>query len=242
MKKIFSFLLCGAMLFGFIACESNEPTNSTSDAQTIPEGSPKEAVDLGLSVKWASCNVGATNPSETGGYFAWGETSTKNDYSWSTYALGNPQNPANEYDYDDSKLIKYNETDKKTILDLVDDAANANWGGEWRMPTKAEFAELRSECIWEWLQIFDTNGKIVRGYLITGNTGNSIFLPAVSCYEGIDLTGVGLYGYYWSSELYSSEKYGIDPLNPYYLYFDLGYLSLSSNGRCYGRSVRPVCQ
>ena len=109
-----------------------------ASAQTAP--ADVQAVDLGLpsGLKWASCNVGATTPEGYGDYFAWGETATKKDYSWATYKHANG---------DKNKLTKYctdasygNDgfTDDKTTLDPEDDAATANWGKEWRMPTDAE--------------------------------------------------------------------------------------------------------
>ena len=95
-------------------------------------------VDLGLSVKWATCNVGATNPEDYGDYFAWGETSPKDKYDTETYKW---------YDNIDESLTKYNSeiygiVDNKYLLDVTDDAAYINWGSAWRMPTRAEIEEL----------------------------------------------------------------------------------------------------
>ena len=97
-----------------------------------------------MSVKWATCNVGATKPEEYGDYFAWGETDPKSTYDWSTYKYCNGSS---------STLTKYNTdnsqgtVDNKTTLDLSDDAARANWGDSWRMPTDAELTELRSNVL-----------------------------------------------------------------------------------------------
>ena len=138
-----------------------------------------EAVDLGLSVKWANVNVGAISPEDYGDYFAWGETELKTDYSWSTYKfeLGTDENgPFSKYVTNSS----YGTVDNKTVLDPEDDAAHVNWGGSWRMPTDAEWTELRTKCTWTWT-------SEVNGMLVTGPNGKSIFLPAAGDY------GSGLY-------------------------------------------------
>jgi hypothetical protein len=129
-----------------------------------------EYVDLGLSVKWATCNVGATKPEEYGDYFAWGETTPKDAYDWSTYKWCNG-GPSTQTKYCTNS--SYGTVDNKTTLDLSDDAACANWGGSWRMPTRAEQDELRNNCTWTW-----TTQNGVNGYKVTGTNGNSIFLPA----------------------------------------------------------------
>ena len=110
-----------------------------------------EYVDLGLSVKWATCNVGATTPEGYGDYFAWGETQPKTTYNWSTYKYCNGSYyTLTKYCVDYS----YGTVDNKTTLELTDDAARVNWGGKWRMPTKAEYNELKnsSNCTWTWTQ------------------------------------------------------------------------------------------
>ena len=121
-------------------------------------------VDLGLSVKWATFNVGATSPEEYGDYFAWGETEPKETYSWATYKW---------CDGTDANITKYNTIDGKTILEPTDDAAQVHRGDKWRMPTKAECQELIDSCTWEW-----TTSNNISGYRVTGPNGNSIFLPA----------------------------------------------------------------
>ncbi len=160
-----------------------------------------EYVDLGLpsGTLWATFNVHAASPEEAGGYFAWGETETKEYYDWSNegdYKWGT-------YDWDDDTnygMTKYNTIDGKTVLDAEDDAATANWGGDWRMPTSAEQTELDTACTWTWTD--DYSGTGIRGYIVSskaeGNT-NSIFLPAAGYYYWEYLSGVGKYGCYWSS-------------------------------------------
>lgn len=186
----------------------------------IPVG---EAVDLGLSVKWASFNVGATSPEDYGWYFAWGETEPKSTYSLSTYFDSVNGNSSN--------FTKY-ATNKKTQLDPEDDAAHVNWGGDWRMPTKTEQDELRTNCTWTWIT---QNG--VNGYKVTSKVnGNSIFLPAAGYRDDSSLNLAGSEGDYWSSSLYSS-----DSGYAYGLYFGSSSVDWGSSGRSYGHSVRAVC-
>ncbi len=191
-----------------------------------------EYVDLGLSVKWATCNVGANSPEEYGDYFAWGETEPKSTYDWSTYKWCNGSyNTQTKYNTNSS----YGTVDNKTTLDLSDDAARANWGGSWRMPTKAEQDELRTECTWTW-----TTENGVNGYRVTSNkagyTDKSIFLPAADYRSGSSLSNAGSYGYYGSSSLNTD-----DPNGAYVLYFRSGYVYWYNRNRYYGHSVRPVC-
>lgn len=144
-----------------------------------------QAVDLGLpsGIRWASCNIGATTPEGYGYYFAWGETDSKKDYSWATYKYANV---GEFYHY---KFTKYctdassgdnGFIDNKTVLEPEDDAATANWGDVWRMPTDAEWTELREQCTWTWTA---QNG--MNGYQVASKTnGNSIFLPAAGFRDG----------------------------------------------------------
>ena len=186
-----------------------------------------EYVDLGLSVKWATCNVGATKPEEVGYFFSWGEIKPKAKYNWSTY-----QWCEGTYQTQTKYCTKsyHGTVDNKTILELFDDAAYANWGGNWRMPTKAELGELRAQCTWTWEQ---KNG--VNGYTVTGPNGNSIFLPAAGCRSGSDLFDAGSDGDYWSSSLSTYESF-----NAYSLGFDSGDVYSYDSGRFDGQSVRPV--
>ncbi len=187
-------------------------------------------VDLGLSVKWATMNVGASSPEDYGDYFAWGETTTKSTYNWSTYKWCNGSS---------STLTKYNTSsgygtvDNKTTLELSDDAAHVNWGGSWRMPTDAEWTELRNNCTWTW-----TTQNGVNGYKVTSKSnGNSIFLPAAGSRYDSSLNGAGSYGSYWSSSLDTDG-----PSDAWGVYFGSGYVYRGSyGGRDFGQSVRPVC-
>ncbi len=190
-----------------------------------------EYVDLGLSVKWATCNVGATIPEGYGDYFAWGETEPKDYYDFRTYKYCN----GDEYSMTKYCVDSYYGTvDNKTTLELTDDAARVNWGGNWRMPTRAEQDELRStsNCTWT---ITTQNG--VKGYKVTSKkNGNSIFLPVAGSCDDDYLDYTGSTGYYWSSSLSTG-----DPIYAYYLRFSSSYVDWGYNTRYYGRSVRPVC-
>ena len=189
-------------------------------------------VDLGLSVKWATTNVGASKAEDYGSYFAWGETTTKDTYNLSSYKYCNSSSTSwTKYNTSSS----YGTVDNKTQLELSDDAAHANWGGSWRMPTTAEQDELRSNCTWTW-----TTQNGVNGYKVTSNkNGNSIFLPAAGCRSDRSLYGVGGSGYYWSSSLYTG--YADYPDTAYYLGFVSDCVDWYYDDRYYGRSVRPVC-
>ena len=195
-------------------------------AKEVKEPFVPTYVDLGLSVKWATCNVGATKPEEYGDYFAWGETSPKTNYAddWSNY-----------FDTNDggSNFIKYYNNGGKTTLDLADDAAAANWKGNWRMPTKAELEELRNNCTWTW-----TTLNSISGYEVKGPNNNSIFLPVSGWRSNSVLYADGDRGYYWSSSLYEYS----DSNSAYDLYFSSSEKDCIRNHRCDGLPVRPVCK
>ena len=167
------------------------------------------AIDLGLSVKWATMNVGAESPEDYGNYYAWGEIETKSTYS-------------------QSKSVTYGVQMNDISGNAEYDAATANWGDSWRMPTYDECTELISDCTWTW-----TTQNSVKGYLVTGTNGNSIFLPAAGFYTGSSHKQGGYYGRYWSSTPNSSYY-------AYYILFESGILYMNDWYRYYGRSVRPV--
>ena len=203
-------------------------TPEVPDVPVIPDTPTVgiEAVDLGLSVKWASCNVGAERPEEYGDYFAWGETSPKEEYSLETYQYVKITEDA----WGDT--TEYEWTNLGDISGTQYDAASVNWGGAWRMPTKAEQDELLSNCTWEKSMYND-----VKGYLVTGPNGNSIFLPAAGSRYGTSSDDVGSDGYYWSSTP-DGDYDGF----AYCLYFGSGDYGWGWNGRLYGQSVRPVLE
>ena len=189
----------------------------------------RKCVDLGLSVKWATCNIGASSPNDYGDYFAWGETEIKNDYSWSTYKWSNgSEQELIKYCFrNDHGTIDYNRT-----LRMEDDVANVKWGDNWRMPTSDELKELRNNCTWEWVYV---NG--VNGYLITGPNGNYIFLPAANSRQEQKRMYSSGSGAYWSSELnfYDDNEADI-------LWFCDDTYKWSTNERCYGHTIRPVTE
>ncbi len=182
-------------------------------------GGNSDYVDLGLSVKWATRNVGAAGPEGIGGYYSWGETETKR--SPLTYKFSDGQ----------GGLTKYDGTDGKSVLDPEYDVAHVKWGGTWRMPTSDEISELIENCTWTWASV---NGEI--GFLITSNkpgyTDRSIFLPYY--YAGSS----GEVGY-WSGS-FNADSNDIDCTASLWICFD-GYMR---SGYCYRggqQPVRPVC-
>ena len=196
-----------------------------------------QAVDLGLpsGIRWASCNVGATTPEGYGYYFAWGETESKKDYSWETYKY------ANVGEFYHHKFTKYctdassgdnGFIDNKTVLEPEDDAATANWGDVWRMPTDAEWTELREQCTWTWTA---QNG--VNGYQVASKTnGNSIFLPAAGFRDGNAAPYVaGRRGYYGSSSLLENSSDDV-----WIVTFNHEKVERDNDKRNKGLSVRPV--
>ena len=184
---------------------------------------PGDAVDLGLSVKWASHNIGAATPEGYGNYYAWGETATKSDYSSSTYKWWNVSY---------SSLQSQGVIDSNGNLTATYDAATQNWGGRWRMPTKSEMNELITKCTWAWTTYNGVNGRKV-----VGPNGNSIFLPAAGYRGGSDLGNAGSYGNFWSSTASDFINYS------FYLYFNSGgYYLYDGFDRYNGFTVRPVSE
>ena len=227
MKKFFTLAIC-AMAVLFASCEKNEPSLDKDNPLGGGEND-HEYVDLGLSVKWATCNVGASKPEEYGDYFAWGETQPKSNYDWSTYKWCRGSYDTQTKYCTDSY---YGTVDNKTTLDLSDDAARANWGGSWRMPTDAELTELRENCTWTW-----TTQSGVNGYKVTSDkNGKSIFLPAAGFRRDSSLDSAGSTCYYWSSSLHSDYPFVAWSVQ-FYSYSVRRY----TYNRFYGFSVRPVC-
>ncbi len=182
-------------------------------------------VDLGLpsGLKWATCNVGANNPEDYGNYYAWGETTTKAEYT-----SGNSLT----YGLSISELQSQGIIDGDHNLTPSHDAATANWGGTWRLPTKAEMEELKNNCTWEWTV---QGGK--NGYKVTGPNGNNIFLPAAGDRYGSSLGYAGEYGYCWSSTPYEgNSNYACS------LFFYSSNQFVNWYYRYLGQSVRPVAE
>ena len=203
-------------------CSKN---GKTEDIRSTAEENGHTWVNLGLpsGIKWATCNIGAEKPEDYGNYYAWGEVSPKDNCSWDTYKYGSSNN-----------LTKYNSMDGKTTLDLEDDAAHVNWSISWRMPTDAEWTELRNNCTWTWITQNGINGR-----LVTSKTnGNSIFLPAAGVRVGANLSNASSNGYYWSASLDDNDYPNI--AREVVFYADDWYRSRSK--RYCGLSIRPVCQ
>ena len=207
-------------LYGSLKKSATEQATSSSSSSSSGVSSAigtiagHEYVDLGLSVKWATCNVGASSPEDYGNYYAWGETSTKSSCT-----------------SENSKTYKKNYGDIAGNSYL--DAARANWGSTWRLPMSSEIDELIDKCNWTWTTM---NG--VNGYKVTSKVnGRSIFLPAAGYRYSSSLYDAGSYGYYWSSTPFSSST-----LYAYDLSFDSSYVRRRYGSRSAGRSVRPVSE
>ena len=211
-----------------------------------------EYVDLGLSVNWATFNVGATKQEDWGDYYAWGETEPKDNYLLSTYKWCNGLDSSLTKYCDDRRVGNNGFTDKKIILDPEDDVAHVKWGGSWRMPTYAEWEELLSNCTWEWKSIFDLEFDGIAGYKVTskmeGYKDHFIFLPAAG-YNVVNYTE-SYYSCcnYWSSSLYMDRprqmtynSYAGSSLYAYGLNFYSSGDNASFACRFLGQPVRPVC-
>ncbi len=197
--------------------------NYLSD-QSSEEITNAQEVDLGLpsGTIWAGWNVGASSPEEYGGYYAWGETEEKSEYTEDNYKF---RIDSNDKDYVEFANIGSN------ISGTQYDVARQKWGGSWRMPTMTEFYELYTKCTWTWCQY---NG--VNGYKVIGSNGNSIFLPAAGyrCGTSPDLSG--RYGGYWSATVDEGST-----IWAWLLFFDnVDYLTYDFSYRSNGQSVRPV--
>ena len=205
------------------------------DEKTVVENNPKygdhEYVDLGLpsGTLWATCNVGASKPEEYGDYFAWGETQSREKYSWDDYKWGGLLY---------SPLTKYcihsglGTVDNRPELLPEDDAATANWGSSWRMPSSDQINELcnPSYTITEWTALNGVNGLKIT----SKKNGKSLFLPAAGeC--GLVLGYVGAHGYYWSRSLFPEGSCWAYNLN-----FYTNVVDCNADERMYGRSVRPI--
>jgi uncharacterized protein (TIGR02145 family) len=195
-------------------------------------GNDHEYVDLGLpsGLLWAICNLGANTPEEYGDYFAWGETQPKDNFNWSTYVhcMGSDITLTK---YCNNSSFGYNGfTDNLTTLLPEDDAATANWGNNWRMPTKTEWRELFTKTTVTW-----TTQNGVSGYRFTASNGNTLFLPSTGCRYNDHLFYAGSHAYYWSSSLYT------DPNDAWHFYIDSdGVYGIFTEVREWGQTVRAV--
>ena len=197
--------------------------------QNIENG--HEYVDLGLSVKWATCNVGANKPEEYGEYFAWGETEgyagdDGHNFNWENYKWS--------VDGSDRNFSKYNSTG--ATLDLEDDAAHVNLGGSWRIPTVTEIEELIANTTHTWTTNYEGTG--IAGYIVKSKTNsNQIFMPAAGKCVQVYLNNFGSEGFYFSSSQGKVNLYA-----GYDLEFYSGNFKRMASNRCYGYSVRAVCE
>ena len=224
MGKIFATIMLIAATFFIIGCEK-------SPTQPEPFQSDSDWVDLGLpsGLLWATRNVGASSPEDYGDYFAWGETSPKSVYDWSTYRYCNNGNYLHLTKYCNKSSYGYNGfTDNLTTLQPVDDAATANYGG--RTPTKEEWHELIDNTTSQWTTINGVNGR-----RFTGSNGNSLFLPAAGYRWDSLLIYAGDRGLFWSSSLYTD-----DPDYAWDFNFLSDYQYMDNYSRNCGHSVRAV--
>lgn len=233
MKNRFASFVQAMLLFllpmslMLVSCKKED-----EDKQHDNAPSHVEAVDLGLSVKWANCNIGASTPEAAGAYYAWGETEEKEAYTPFTYKyyLGDLNEDGNYYNSEEYKNIG------NDISGTAYDVVRAKWGGSWRMPTQEELEELCLKCSWEATEI---NG--VKGNIVTGPNGNSIFLPCTGIPTGIGTANkADIIGAYWSATLsnFPSSAYSI-----LFTYNDIvsGNRSISAY-RSHGLAIRPVTE
>ena len=254
-KKFFSMAMLAMLATSFVACDKGDDDNSDGNGNVNIN---INVVDLGLpsGIKWATCNVGATNPWNYGNYYAWGETETESDYSWDNYKYCNGSGKKLNKYCSDANFGYDSFTDDLTTLESSDDVATAVFGADYSMPTTADWDELCNQCYWVWTTNYnehnvsgyivyraksdgDKGGKVYNGGTAPASYSLSdahIFLPAAGCLNGSNLSGAGQYGRYWSSSLY-----GNNPVNACNCYFySNGVYSSTDNYRCCGFSVRPV--
>ncbi len=232
--KFPTILMIGLPLL-FVSCgKETEP-----DKPVIPD-----AVDLGLSVKWASFDVGATKPGEYGKYFAWGETETKSGYFWKNYTLCNGSGESlTKYNYDEKFGHPW---DNCYTLKPEDDVAHLQYGGGWRMPTAAEIKEL-IECPFLVLSL-ETVGHVTCLKITSEKTGNSILFPPGGTSSGAWGVVSDLSGWFWTSEIDRPPKPATNPTFATSLQttslIEKGSTSLSlvHVERYIGLTIRAVCK
>jgi len=226
LNKPTTMLVAFAIAAAMTGCGKDDEPNSE-----IPDNSNKsepkltgfvnghEAIDLGLSVKWATCNYGASSPSEYGNYYAWGETTTRDSYYPDTYKYYNPRTGR------DNDLMNNIQGSKYDVA--------KNWGSNWRMPSKSEFEELLSKCTWVWTTLSGVNG-----YKITSTNGMSIFLPANGSYSATEKGAkANIWGLYWSGTFKITTNFYS---YAYALTFTQSKRNLDGHYRFSGIAIRPV--
>lgn len=228
-KVLAAIILMTVVIFAVGCKPEDNPNNGGGNDDN------HEYVDLGLpsGTLWATCNVGATTPEGYGDYFAWGETEVKTTFNWETYKYCENGDHGQLTKYCNYSNFGYHEfTDNLTILLPEDDAATANWGNGWCVPTVDQWRELsqNTTSIWK-----TQNG--VNGRLFTASNGNSLFLPAAGHRWNDELSNVAVSGCYWSSTLLLFPA----PFGACSFYFTLDfYNDGGESSRCWGRSVRAV--
>lgn len=226
MKKDVPYIAIIAFLLGIVACDE-KLKDDTSELNVN-----HEYVDLGLSVKWATTNIGAKQPEDFGRYYAWGETKDKTTYNWDTYKFFN-NDTITKY----KPLRNDDNVQNDIILDLNDDVAHIRWGGNWRMPTSKEFKELLDNCTWIW-----TTQNEIKGYKVyskvKGFTDHYIFLPAAGMYDQEKLLASNGFCLYWSSSLGNDETIAIAMSTVTYAPKQIPHLD--SIARYAGYTIRPV--
>lgn len=240
MKSLLLMAWCaGACVVSSCGDDDDEISPVENSGGSSSRADTKEYVDLDLpsGTLWATCNVGASSPEESGDYFAWGETTPKDDYGWSTYKWCKGSS---------STMTKYctnknsGTVDKKAVLEPEDDAATANWGSEWQTPSLEQLQEL---CNDSYTTTTWTTQNGVNGCKITSNSnGNSIFLPAAGYRNDTRFFHAGGFGFYWSRSLRPEDGYTTtDSRSADGLDFDADGIYRSSYcRRYYGQSIRPV--
>lgn len=235
-----ALLLLSAYAGAQVTLTVYDDCNRNGHLVDLTDKSSGKAVDLGLSVRWASCNIGATAPEEYGDKFMWGETEP-NDRGYSSW-----EHYKYSYNYQASgytlHLTKYctqeknGEVDGKYILESRDDAATVNWGSDWRTPTPEEWLELREHCYWDWVTI-----NKVDGYRVTSKiNGNSIFIPQAGYKENGNWSS---YAYYWTNILLKdTDRYAEegDYDDRYAVYYGLHDNKTNGRIRYAGLPVRAV--
>lgn len=254
MKKLYFIATCCLALF-LVNCSDNKenPASKTSGNEN-----GHEWVDLGLpsGTRWATCNIGATYPQESGNFYSWGEIEEKAVYDWDSYKYGR-LNALTKY-CTNTEYGLNGFQDYKKVLDFLDDAALMNWGGLWRMPTKTQLKELMSECYWVWTNDYDNSG--VAGFIVykvkseadknvkiyDGGTPSDsyslfdvhIFLPAAGYRMDGEIKRANERAFYWTSSLSTSSC--DNPLSAWQLIFLSDAVTCQSDFRYYGQSVRAV--